>query len=136
MTTVGERLKNEREKLKLTQEQLGAIGGVKRLAQANYESGKRIPDARYLAEIAKVGMDIMYVLFGERANTAINDEELLLLHKFRNADPAVRKFMLGEGVAKSTMRIKGDRNKQNKRTNEQCSIEIEGNNNIQIANKK
>ncbi|HDR1538122.1 TPA: helix-turn-helix transcriptional regulator, partial [Pasteurella multocida] len=122
MTTVGERLKNEREKLKLTQEQLGAIGGVKRLAQANYESGKRIPDARYLAEIAKVGMDIMYVLFGERANTAINDEELLLLHKFRNADPAVRKFMLGEGVAKSTMRIKGDRNKQNKRTNEQCSM--------------
>ena len=97
MTTIGERLKNERDRLKLTQEQLGAIGGVKRLAQANYENGKRQPDASYLSEIAKVGVDILYVILGEQANTAINEEELLLLQKFRNADPAVRQFMLHGG---------------------------------------
>lgn len=97
MTTIGERLKNERDRLKLTQEQLGAVGGVKRLAQANYENGKRQPDANYLAEVAKVGVDILYVILGEQANTAINDDELLLLQKFRNADPAVRQFMLHGG---------------------------------------
>ncbi|HDR1813586.1 helix-turn-helix domain-containing protein [Pasteurella multocida] len=133
---IGARLKEEREKLKLNQEVMGSVGGVRKQAQLKYESGMSCPSADYLHEIAKVGVDLLYVILGERANTAINDEELLLLHKFRNADPAVRKFMLGEGVAKSTMRIKGDGNKQNKRTNEQCSMEIEGNNNIQIANKK
>ncbi|OAQ15008.1 XRE family transcriptional regulator [Bibersteinia trehalosi Y31] len=101
MTTFGDRLKNEREKLKLTQEQLGAIGGVKRLAQANYENGKRQPDTTYLAEIAKVGVDILYVILGTKANTTINEEELLLLQKFRNAEPAVRKFMLYGGEATS-----------------------------------
>lgn len=101
MGSAAERLKNERERLKLTQEQLGAVGGVTKLSQFNYENGKRTPDANYLSEVAKVGVDIQYVLFGERANTAINDEELLLLHKFRNAEPAVRKFMLygGESAA-------------------------------------
>ncbi|MDD7545201.1 helix-turn-helix domain-containing protein [Actinobacillus porcinus] len=97
MGNVAERLKNERERLKLTQEQLGAVGGVTKLSQFNYENGKRTPDANYLSEVAKVGVDILYVILGEQANTTINEEELLLLQKFRNADPAVRQFMLHGG---------------------------------------
>lgn len=113
MSTIGERLKNERERLGLNQTQLGAIGGVQKQSQLKYENGVTFPNANYLTEVAKIGVDVVYVLFGERANTAINDEELLLLHKFRNADPAVRKFMLyggesGEQANKSNMILKGD----------------------------
>ncbi|MEB3470137.1 helix-turn-helix transcriptional regulator [Pasteurella multocida] len=98
---IGSRLKEEREKLKLNQEVMGAIGGVRKQAQLKYESGTSCPSADYLYEISKIGVDILYVVQGTRANTAISEEELLLLHKFRNADPAVRKFMLygGESTA-------------------------------------
>lgn len=97
----GERLKEERERLGLSQPVLGSIGGVTKLSQLKYETGSVFPKANYLIEIAKVGVDVAYLLFGERAHTTINDEELLLLQKFRNADPAVRKFMLYGGEATS-----------------------------------
>nr|DAI22410.1 MAG TPA: transcriptional regulator, HTH_3 family, Transcriptional Regulaator, Strucutral.9A [Caudoviricetes sp.] len=92
---IGLRLKEERERLKLNQEVMGAVGGVRKQAQLKYESGASCPSADYLAEIAKIGIDIQYVVLGTRADTAINEEELLLLQKFRNAAPPVRQFMLG-----------------------------------------
>lgn len=98
MSTIGDRLKNERERLGLSQTQLGAIGGVQKQSQLKYENGATYPNANYLNEVAKVGIDILYVVLGTRANTTINEEEQLLLHKFRNADPAVRQFMLYGGA--------------------------------------
>lgn len=95
MSTIGERLKSEREKLGLNQTQLGAIGGVQKQSQLKYENDVTSPTATYLAEVAKIGIDIQYVVLGTRADTAINEEELLLLQKFRNAAPPVRQFMLG-----------------------------------------
>ncbi|MEB3466850.1 helix-turn-helix transcriptional regulator [Pasteurella multocida] len=132
----GERLKEERERIGLSQVKLGVIGGVTKLSQLKYENNINLPKADYLIEIAKVGIDVNYVLFGTRKNSTLTDEEELLLTTFRSAPPVMRQFMLGEGVAKSTMKIKGDANKQKNHTGEQCSMEIEGNNNIQIANKK
>ena len=40
-----ERLKEERERMGLSQEKFGAIGGVKKLAQINYEKGERNADS-------------------------------------------------------------------------------------------
>lgn len=131
MSTIGERLKNERERLGLNQTQLGAIGGVQKQSQLKYENGVTSPTASYLAEVAKIGVDIQYVILGARTSTAINEEELLLLQRFRNADPAVRQFMLG-GVMSSTMKIEGSGNKQCK-TSSSDVMEIKGNKNIQIA---
>lgn len=62
----GARLRSERELMLLSQEALGAAGGVKKNAQHNYETGKRLPDASYLAAIAAAGVDVLYVLTGER----------------------------------------------------------------------
>lgn len=64
---IGERLREEREKLKYSQEKLGAIGGVQKRAQINYESGERQPDAAYLRGVAQVGVDVQYVLLGVRS---------------------------------------------------------------------
>jgi len=66
----GERLKEERKRLNLAQVALAEIGGVQRLAQANYENGKRMPDAGYLAAVARAGVDVQYVITGQRAITA------------------------------------------------------------------
>lgn len=64
---IGERLREEREKLRYSQEKLGAIGGVQKRAQINYESGERQPDAAYLRGVAQVGVDVQYVLLGVRS---------------------------------------------------------------------
>jgi len=62
----GERLKEERKRLKLSQTQLGEIGGVAKLAQLQYESEATSPTIRYMTAIAEAGVDVNYLLFGMR----------------------------------------------------------------------
>ena len=66
METIGDRLKAERKRLKMNQTQFGLLGEIGITAQVNYENDTRSPDAGYLAAIAKHGVDIGYVLTGER----------------------------------------------------------------------
>jgi transcriptional regulator with XRE-family HTH domain len=66
MTGIGQRLRQERNRLKLSQSALGAIGGVETNAQGNYESEARSPKADYLLRITQAGVDIHYVLTGVR----------------------------------------------------------------------
>lgn len=63
---IGARLKSERLRLGLTQAMLGVAGGVEVNAQGRYEAGARVPRADYLASIAKVGVDVLYVVTGQR----------------------------------------------------------------------
>lgn len=65
--SIGERLREEREKIGYSQQKLSAIGGVQKRAQIHYESGERQPDAAYLRGIAQVGIDLQYVLIGLRS---------------------------------------------------------------------
>lgn len=64
---IGERLREERERLGLNQTELGARGGVSRKTQFNYESGERLPDAAYLAKVMDAGVDVLYVVTGNRS---------------------------------------------------------------------
>lgn len=66
MSQMFERLKEERERLRMSQEGFGVLGGVTKRTQAYYESGERTPDATYLAGIAGGGVDVNYVITGER----------------------------------------------------------------------
>lgn len=70
MNTISERLRNERNRLGLTQDELATLGGVGRRAQVNYESGERCPDGRYFEAIAKAGVDVQYILTGVRSDSA------------------------------------------------------------------
>ena len=92
------RLREERERLGLSQEKFGALGGVKKLAQINYEKGERHPDSAYLAAIAAAGADVLYVLTGERdgpAPVTLSAEEETMLAYFREASKEVRRAALG-----------------------------------------
>lgn len=65
-STICSRLREERVKLKMTQQHFGAVGGVTTDAQYKYERGVRIPKADYLANIHSLGADIHYITTGSR----------------------------------------------------------------------
>ncbi|WP_395602864.1 helix-turn-helix domain-containing protein [Pseudomonas sp. A1230] len=81
--TIGERLKEERSRLGLSQTDLGAAGGVGKTTQINYEKGTGTPDAKYLAAVEELGVDVLYVVTGRRVPVsdqliAIDELEMVL----------------------------------------------------------
>jgi transcriptional regulator with XRE-family HTH domain len=62
----GARLREERMRLKLSQQAFAEKVGVHRRTQVNYEAGEREPDAAYYEAAASLGIDLAYVLEGER----------------------------------------------------------------------
>lgn len=67
MNFLHDRLKSERVRLELNQEEFAEKGGVKRRAQAHYESGERCPDGHYFSAIAAIGADVQYILTSQRS---------------------------------------------------------------------
>ncbi len=66
MVNIGDRLKEERERLRMTQESFSVAGGAGKRAYIRYEQGERLPDAGFLAAISASGADVLYVLTGRR----------------------------------------------------------------------
>ncbi|WP_339615222.1 helix-turn-helix transcriptional regulator [uncultured Gilvimarinus sp.] len=62
---MGERLKEERERLGWSQQKLADTCGVTMRSQRNYEKSERHPDANYIAALAAVGLNVMYILTGK-----------------------------------------------------------------------
>lgn len=94
--TIGERLKEERSRLKLSQTELGAIGGVGKTTQINYEKGSGSPDGKYLAAVAEQGIDVLYVVTGERRPSSaesVSAEELELVMAYRTMSDAERSVL-------------------------------------------
>jgi transcriptional regulator with XRE-family HTH domain len=67
MATLADRLREERGRLGMNQDAMAAAAGLKRSAQIRYEKGDRSPDADYLAAVAALGVDVVYVLTGEQS---------------------------------------------------------------------
>lgn len=99
MGTLAERLREERVRLALKQDEMATAAGLNRTAQIRYEKGERVPDAGYLAAIAALGIDVRYVVTGI-PTPAIAGDEAELLRRYRDASPDVRAAILGAlGVA-------------------------------------
>ena len=106
MSGVGDRLREERERLRLSQAAFGEIGGVKANAQAKYESGERFPGTDYLAAVAEAGIDVLYVVTGERKPTqaeSISAEEAILLARYRELPAVDRAAMARIATAMAEM---------------------------------
>lgn len=78
-TEFAARLKEERARLGLSQAALGALGGVGKLAQMNYEKGARVPSVEYLHAIGQKGVDAWYLLTGGRSLERTTDTHLLAM---------------------------------------------------------
>ena len=64
--TSGNRLREERRHIKYTQQELADQLRVSKRTQVNYEKDIRPPDIHYLANADELGLDIMYVVTGQR----------------------------------------------------------------------
>lgn len=63
---VARRLREERKRLGLSQEELAERLRCSKTTQSNYERAERSPDAAYLGRAGEIGVDVLYVLTGNR----------------------------------------------------------------------
>ncbi|RSE76666.1 helix-turn-helix domain-containing protein [Achromobacter denitrificans] len=70
---IGQRLKEERERLGLSQQVFAEIGGASKRSQVEWEKGAQVPNAEFLALVAKRGADVAFIVTGVRA---ISEEAL------------------------------------------------------------
>jgi len=84
VTTIGQRLKEERERLNLSQTSMADAAGTTKKTQIDYETDRTPPKATYLAAVATYGVDIAYVVTGQRLeNVAGTPTELAYLRNCR-----------------------------------------------------
>ncbi len=84
----GQRLREERLRLGLTQEELADAAGVQRATVYQYEKGSRRPSLDFLIELLPVGLSWRYMMFGDRR--VFDTEE----YRMVDADLAVELHML------------------------------------------
>jgi transcriptional regulator with XRE-family HTH domain len=108
---VGERLREERERLGLSQTDFGVLLGVSRGTQKNYELGASSLDLRYVTALEEKGVDAGYVLTGKRSTPLgqlFTSTEERLIMQFRSISDddqkAIRRFLqaMADDAAKSS----------------------------------
>lgn len=107
---IGDRLKEERERLGFNQTEFSAVAGASKNSQYNYEKGDRSPDANYLAAIAEKGVDILYVVTGERkpqAADSITADASELLKLFEHVGDADRQVLMRMASAFASVAVLG-----------------------------
>lgn len=85
--SIGERLREERDAQNLTQEALASALGITKKTQGLYERNERSPSADYLSAVQGLGMDVMYILTGQRMPRpaeGLSERESAVLDNFRS----------------------------------------------------
>jgi len=88
-TSIGSRLREERERLGLSQEALAATLAISRRTQAAWEQGAQYPNAEALSRASAAGVDVLYVVTNQRSipvESTLSDGERALLADYKRAD--------------------------------------------------
>ncbi len=93
-----ERLREERDALGFTQEAMAEKAGISKRSYCAYEAGETAPSAKLLAALALMGVDVAYLLTGQRTGgasapapaLALARDEEILLDNYRNCPPDAR----------------------------------------------
>lgn len=110
---IGDRLKEERERLGLTQPGFAEVAGAKKRTLIDWEKGVSSPTAVQLAALVAIGVDVLYVVTGQRS-VPVTPQQLLpegdrvLLDNFHAAPAQVQagiKTTLG-AFADAPMQVK------------------------------
>lgn len=94
---LGRRIKERRERLKLTQSDLGNLIGREWKTISRYENGEGMPPADILYELALalgVSMDWLVGLAEERIPSDLTPDERELLRRYRNQSQDVKQRAL------------------------------------------
>lgn len=76
MDQIGARLRQERERMGLNQTAFAALAGQSLKSQTRYERGERAPDSAYFSALKDHGVDVAFILTGERSAPPV-DRSLL-----------------------------------------------------------
>ena len=95
---IGKRLREERERLGLSQPAFAAVAGTTKQTLFSWETGKTAPDGFQLAALATTGADVLYILTGQRAGgasappppRAVSEGDRILLDNFHAAPAQVQ----------------------------------------------
>lgn len=69
--TIGERLREERERLGLSQPKFAALVSTTKQTLFSWETGKTAPDGFQLAALAAAGVDVLYILTGQSSSAVL-----------------------------------------------------------------
>ena len=109
--TISKRLLEERKRLKMSQTELAQRAGTTKKSQIEYEKERLPAFASYLEAVAAAGVDVRYVLTGQRSGEPnLTGDDQVLLALFHQASPALRQAaiaVLSAGQAGGTI-VEGD----------------------------
>ena len=99
---IGKRLREERERLGLSQPAFAAVAGTTKQTLFSWETGKTAPDGFQLAALATTGADVLYILTGQRSQPVPPAQELPRqeqewLALYRNSSEEVRAALKAAG---------------------------------------
>lgn len=92
----GQRLKEERARLGVTQPQLAELVGSAKRTIVDWEQEKSSPTAKQLMIMQSIGgIDVTYLLTGVRSEAPdLTTEEALIIEKYRHSSPEIRNKLL------------------------------------------
>lgn len=91
----GERIRQERSRLNLSQKDFAALFGKKNMAVMRYEKGERVMGQDDLEALHSAGVDIWYLLTGEHGHTdLLSDDAKTLLKLWDQVDPEQKETLL------------------------------------------
>ncbi|WP_028206599.1 XRE family transcriptional regulator [Paraburkholderia nodosa] len=135
MESIGARLREERQRLRLSQVELATLGGIGKQAQLRYEKDERVPDAAYLASIETAGVDVLYIVTGRRNTSDLSADESDLVRRYRDAPEAVRAAALG-ALAAGTVPSKFQQDFRGANVGQQVSGDVTGAFTINMGSSK
>lgn len=95
MTDFATRLRDERKRLNLTQNEFARMVGITPNTQLRYEKGKAKPAMTYVLALAENGLDTNYLLTGQRSHASEQEKAMLnLLNALPQAQQAMAFGML------------------------------------------
>lgn len=91
----GERIRQERLRLNLSQKEFAALFGKKTMAAFRYEKGERVMGQDDLEALQQAGVDVWYLLTGERKQESLlSDDAKKLLKFWDSVDPEQHQTLL------------------------------------------
>ena len=103
---IGERLKEERKRLGLTQPGLAEIAGAAKRTVIDWEKGVSSPTAAQLEALSRVGMDVLFVVTGIRGQTVTNESNSATSRYLtENSNPVTNSAALPQIDSKRLARI-------------------------------
>lgn len=90
LVLIGGRLAEERKRLGWSPDDAAQIGGIGRASHYRYEGGTKAPPTEYLLALAGHGLDMLYVLTGQRGVDTVgrlSAEEAALVDNYRASSP-------------------------------------------------